>query len=58
MKGIYIYMLQTVRVDNLLINLFFDTGCSDLVSKRSAIVKLEKIKRAGKEIDGPITLGG
>ena len=50
-------MLQTIRVDNLKINLFFDTGCSDLVSKWSTIISLEKLNKADKEVKGPITLG-
>ena len=49
-------MLQTIRVGNTKINLFFDTGCSELVSKRGAISSLEKLNRASRERDGPIVL--
>ena len=41
-----IYMLQTIRVGNTKMNLFFDTGFSELVSKRGAILNLEKLNRA------------
>ena len=51
-------MLQTIRVGHLKVNLFFDTGCSDLVSKRSTIISLENLNIAGKEVNGPIILGG
>ena len=51
-------MLQTIRVENTKINLFFDRGCSELVSKRGAILNLGKLNRASRERDGPIVLGG
>ena len=51
-------MLQTIRVGNTKMNLFFDTGCSELVSKWGGILNLEKLNRASRERDGPIVLGG
>ena len=51
-------MLQTIRVGNTKINLFFDTGCSELVSKRGAISSLEKLNRPSRERNGPIVLRG
>ena len=53
-----IYVLQKVQVDDLSLNIFFDSGCGDLVSKKGAIDKLEEFGRASQEIPGPIPLFG
>ena len=51
-----IYMLQTIQVDNQEFTLFFDTGCSDMVSRYEAIQRIGD--RAKLEVQGPISLGG
>ena len=51
-----IYMLQRVQIGDKKFTLFFDTGCSDMVAKHEAIIKIGK--RARLEIEGPTTLGG
>ena len=39
-KGIF--MLQTINVQGELFNLFYDSGCGDLVCKKTAIDKLPR----------------
>ena len=51
-----IYMLQKVKIGDKQFTLFFDTGCSDMVAKHNAIVRIGK--RANLEVEGPTTLGG
>ena len=51
-----IYMLQTIKVDNELYTLFYDSGCGGFVCKADAVKRIGN--RARKEYDGPITLGG
>ena len=53
-----IFMLQTIKVNGRSLNLFFDSGCGDMVIKRSAIVHLRKVGRAKLELPGPIELVG
>ena len=53
-----VYILQTIVVENRKLNIFFDSGCGDLVSKKEAISKLEEVGKAGLVIPGPIALGG
>ena len=53
-----IFMLQTIRVEGKLLNLFFDSGCGDMVIKKSAVDFLLTIGRARLEFPGPITLSG
>ena len=53
-KGIY--QFQTIKVNGEYYNIFFDNGCSDFVSKKSAVDKIGD--QAVLEYDGPITLGG
>ena len=36
-ENVAIYMLQTIEIQGKKINLFFDSGCSDLVCKRDAV---------------------
>ena len=55
-KGIF--MLQTINVGGELFNIFYDSGCSDLVCKKSAIDKLVSQGRASCVTPGPITLTG
>ena len=51
-----IYLLQKILVDGQEYTIFFDSGCSDMVAKHDAIVRLGN--RANQEIKGPISLGG
>ena len=51
-------MLQTIAIDGKGFNLFFDSGRGDLVSRRGAVSRLEKMGRASREIKGPLVLSG
>ena len=51
-----IYLLQKIQVDGQEYTIFFDSGCSDMVAKHDALVRLGN--RAHQEIKGPISLGG
>ena len=51
-----IYILQTIQVKNKEFTLFFDTGCSDLVARNSAIQRIGN--NAYQEIEGPVMSGG
>ena len=53
-----LFMLQTITVEGQLFNLFYESGCGDLVCKKSAIDKLVNMGRANQELPGPITLSG
>ena len=52
------YILQTMSIYNNRFNLFFDTGCGDLVRKKEAISELANLGKAILIVQGPITLGG
>ena len=51
-----IYMLQSIRVGVNENNIIFDSGCGDLVSKKSAVDRLGR--DAKLEVPGPIILNG
>ena len=51
-----IYILQTINVNNQQYNIFYDSGCGDMVSRYSAIKRLGR--RAKQEYKGPVQLGG
>ena len=51
-----IYMLQKIIIEDKDYTLFFDTGCSDMVARYEAVVKIGT--RAKQEVKGPISLGG
>ena len=53
-----VYILQTISIYNKMFNLFFDTGCGDLVFKKEAISELANLDKASLIVQGPITLGG
>ena len=53
-----IYILQTITIDDLPLNLFFDSGCCDLVSRKGAIDRLVEKGRSNQEVPGPIQLFG
>ncbi len=43
-----IFMLQTILVDGVRLNIFFDSGCYDMIIKKSAVDKLLALERAEK----------
>ena len=43
-----IYMLQTIKIHKEEFNLFYDSGCGGLVSRKQAIRHLEKTRRANQ----------
>ena len=53
-----IYMLQSIKIDNEEFNLFYDSGCGDLVSRKQVITRLENMGRANQEMKGQIILTG
>ena len=53
-----VYILQTIAVENQKLNIFFDSGCEDLVSKMEALPKLEEVGKASIVKPDPIVLGG
>ena len=53
-----IFMLQTIKIGDVTFRLFFDTGCGDIVVKKSAMEALKRLGRANQEIPGPIPLSG
>ena len=53
-----VFQLQTIEVEGISLNLFFDTGCSEMVVRKSAVQKLEGIGRAKQVIPGPLVITG
>ena len=53
-----IFQLQTIEIDGVRLNLFFDSGCEDMVVRKSAVDKLEGIGRAKQILPGPIQITG
>ena len=53
-----IYMLQTIELNGKNLNLFYDTGCGDMVCRKEAVDWLIKQKRAKNILDKPIILSG
>ena len=53
-----IFMLQTIKIKGQNFNIFYDSGCSDLICKKSAINRLAKLGRATQIKPGPITISG
>ena len=53
-----VYMLQTILVGNIRLRIFFDTGCYDMVVKKSAVDHLAKLGLAKNTAEGPILLSG
>ena len=52
------FLLQTILVQDIRTNLFFDIGSADLVVRQSAVEKLLRISRANLEFNGPIPIKG
>ena len=55
-EGKAIYILQTIKVGGQKYSLFYDTGCSDIVSRYNAIKATGG--RAVQELPGPISVNG
>ena len=53
-----IFQLQTIEIEGIKFNLFFDSGCGDILIKKSAVVKLEKMGRAKQILSGPLEITG
>ena len=53
-----IFLLQTIDVGGVKINIFFDNGCKGLVIKKSAADKLAEIGRAKQIFSGPLDITG
>ena len=53
-----IFCLQTIKVKDVDLNLFYDSGCGDLVTSRDCISKLERVGNASLIVPGPIQLRG
>ena len=53
-----LFMLQTINVEDISVNIFYDSGCGDIVIKKSAVDALIRAGRAELQIPGPIPLRG
>ena len=53
-----VFAFQTVDVAGLKLNLFYDSGCGDLIVKKETADKLKLIGRAKQISEGPIVLVG
>ena len=53
-----IFAFQTIDVAGLKLNLFYDSGCGDLVVSKEATDMLQEIRRAKQEFSGPVILNG
>ena len=53
-----IFMLQTINIDGVTLRLFFDTGCGDIVVKKSAMDALQQLGRAKQEVAGSVSMSG
>ena len=53
-----IYTLQTIKVGEVPINMFYDNGCEESCSSKQGVDKLSKLGRARQVIPGPIHLRG
>ncbi len=51
-------MLRTIVVEGIELNLFFDSQCSDLVCRKSAIDALAGEGLISNVVAGPITISG
>ena len=53
-----IFQLQTIEIDGVRLNIFFDSGCGDMIIRKSAVEKLIAVGRAKQIISGPLTITG
>ena len=45
-KDVAVFLLQTIRVEGVNLNLFYDNGCSDMCITKRAVDLLENLGRA------------
>ena len=50
--------LQTIEIQGVKLNLFFDSGCGDMIVKKSAVEKLAAFGGAKQIVSQPIVLSG
>ena len=55
---IAIYMLQTVKLLGKNVNIFYDSGCRDMVCRKGTVDWLKSKNRATQEVKGPLMLHG
>ena len=53
-----IFQLQTIDVDGIRLNLFFNSGCGDMVVKKSALDRLVGVGWAKQVISVPLVIPG
>ena len=53
-----IFQLQRMEVEGIKLNIFFDSGCGEMLVKKSLVEKLISIGRAKQIIPGPIEMTG
>ena len=53
-----VFLLQSIELDGVKINLFFDNGCGECVIKKSLVDKLAAIGRAKEVVPGPLFVRG
>ena len=53
-----IFQLQTIEVDGIKINLFFDSGCGDMIIKKTVLDKLKSARWAKQIIPGTMVITG
>ena len=52
------FLLQTIQIQHIRLNIFFDNGCGDLVIKERAAQLLLSLGRAYCEVDGALEITG
>ena len=52
------FLLQTIQIQNIRLNIFFDNGCGDLVVRKKAVDLLVNLGRAKCEIDETMEIVG
>ena len=53
-----IFQLQKIDVEGLTLNVFFDSGCGDMIIKKSAVEQLANVGRAKQVLAGPFEITG
>ena len=53
-----IFFLQTIQIDDIKLNLFFESGCGDMVIKTSTVDKLADVGREKQILSGPLEITG
>ena len=53
-----IFLFQRIEVEGIEVNIFFDSGCGDLVVRKGIVDKLQGMGQAKLEFSGPFVLNG